>query len=485
MHVSNRQRHILELLLNRNEEMTAGEIAREIQVSSRTVHRELPGLEPFVVPYGVSLHKKSGFGIQLQGEPQQLEALRRSLSIPNVMPADYSTDERKVLITCQLLASDEPTKLFALAHDLRVAVPTVTADLDQVEEWIGKYGLTLVRRRGFGVQLEGTEQAKRKTIYRMAKNHLDDSAIFGHAADLPPPSAVTSKLLGMVGKENLMKVEQALWGLEEQGLSELSESAYTELLLRLSIAVTRIRYGHEIAAEPSGCPAVPPDEPGPAAAAKYADPLLLHVCKALELSVSAAEAAYLTELLRGGKDAPGSGLLPQDDLGLMEAVRRLIQAMEELTGVPLHEDRSLRDGLLNHIEPVLERIREGVSIRNPLLSQIQKNYELLFRWVRQAVDETFRHLAIPDEEIGFLVMHFGAALERLKQLSRSVRAIIVCTSGIGSSKLLAVRLGKEMPQIEIIEHVSWYEASRIPKEAYDLIISTVDLPLEAGPVYQA
>lgn len=45
--------------------------------------------------------------------------------------------------------------------------------------------------------------------------------------------------------------------------------------------------------------------------------------------------------------------------------------------------------------------------------------------------------------------------------------------------MLATRLQTEFPQIEVIGRASWYEAVRIPKDAYDLIISTVELPLPA------
>ncbi|WP_179232848.1 BglG family transcription antiterminator [Paenibacillus rigui] len=478
MHVSNRQRQILEMLLSRNGEITASEIASEIKVSVRTVHRELPELEKMLEAYGISLLKKSGSGIRLLADSRSLNELRESLSLTS--QAGYSTEERKVLISCCLLESDEPTKLFALAHDLRVAVPTIASDLDHVESWAVKYGLTLVRRRGFGVQLEGPESIKRKVIYLLAKDHLDDSAIFGHTADLPSPSPVTLKLLSMVGKENLMQVEQALWGLEEHGLNELSESGYTDLLLQLSVAVTRIRQGYGIAPTDNIHSGRSVDADADVTALYGRErAMLAHLSNALKLSLSREEAIYISALLRGEKTTATSRLLPQDDFSLMETVRGLIQAMEERCGAPLSEDRSLRDGLLNHLEPALQRIADGERIRNPLLAQIRKNYEQLFSWVRQAADHIFKHIVIPDEEIGFLVMHFGASIERLKQLSRNVKAIIVCTSGIGSSKLLAVRLGKEMPQIEIIDHVSWYEASRIPDGAYDLIISTVDLPLEA------
>lgn len=477
MNVSNRQRQILELLLNRKDEITSGEIAAEIKVSTRTVHRELLELENVLAAYDVSLHKKSGIGIQIQAEPAQLETFKRSLS--DIGTVEYSAEERKAWMLCSLLEADEPVKLFSLAHDLHVTVPTISSDLDDLEEWIQKSGLTLVRRRGYGVQLSGAEANKRNAICWLARKHLDDSDLFGKIAS-GPLHPLTGRLLAMVGKEHWMDVEQALWQMEDQWPIELSEAAYTDLLIRLSVALTRIRKGKRIAPDLelfSGKEEAVLDK-------TVKNQMVRHLSEALHLSLPLEEASYIAELFDGDGEARINRLLPQDDLGLMETVQRLIRYIEDQVGVPLSEDRSLRDGLIKHFEPALQRIREGAHIRNPLLSQIKKDYEILFGFVRQGVDEIITGLTVPDEEIGFLVMHFGASLERLKQFSRNVKAIVVCTSGIGSSKLLAIRLEKELPQIEIVGNVSWYEAARIAEEAYDLIISTVDLPLEPDQYFK-
>ncbi|UUZ81840.1 PRD domain-containing protein [Paenibacillus sp. P26] len=152
--------------------------------------------------------------------------------------------------------------------------------------------------------------------------------------------------------------------------------------------------------------------------------------------------------------------------------------MQLAMGVDFSEDRSLRDGLFDHMKAAVQRLNDGLRIRNPLLEQIHRDYSGLFGVVREAADAALPELEVPDEEVGFLVMHFGASLERLKRLRRHVRAVVVCTSGIGSSKMLQIRLQKESPQVEIVDRASWYEASRIPEDNYDFIISTIDLPLE-------
>jgi len=281
----------------------------------------------------------------------------------------------------------------------------------------------------------------------------------------------------MVGHEQFFRIEKVLWQLDKQEQTTLSEGEYTELLIRLSIALTRCRQQMHIdEADTPAADGSATDEDR----ARYR-----YFCDALQLSLPEAEAAYLVDLLRNWrKRADNPGLLVED-LKLRDDMARLIQAVGEQLGIPFEQDRSLQEGLMQHMERVIHRLRDGEPIRNPLLAQIRKDYEQLFAAIRSASAIIMDHLMLPDEEIAYLVMHFGAAIERITQQALRVRALLVCTSGIGSSKLLAVRLQKELPQIEQIAHVSWFEASRFEKEAYDLIISTVDLPLPAEQYVRA
>ncbi|SDN19709.1 mannitol operon transcriptional antiterminator [Paenibacillus sp. yr247] len=465
MSLSNRNRQILELLMNRTDDITAGEIAAEINVSTRTVHRELSELESILAAYGLALQKKSGKGIQLQAEPEQLEAFRRLLV--GMMAIEYSPEDRRTMILCTLLQEDEPVKLFALSHDLAVTVPTITNDLDELENWVKKANLILVRKRGYGVGLSGSEANKRRMIAMLAKNGLDESDLFGKSMNSHSP--VKQRLLELIGKENFTKVEAALWLAEDEGLSELSEQGYTNLLINMSITIARIQQGKPIELHP---------EPYSLRHNKLLTHTIEHLSKVIPIELTTAEIFYIAELLEPKSHTHPNLLLPMEELSYMEIVWKLIRNMESSIAVRFSDDRSLREGLLSHLESALTRLQEGATIRNPLLSQIKKDYEALFDAIRRAVDKTIIEIAVPDEEIGFLVMHFGASIERQKQFRRNVKAILVCTSGIGTSKMLAVRLTKELPQINIIGHASWFEAARIPEKEYDLIISTVDLPLE-------
>lgn len=469
MIVSNRQRRILEVLLQRRE-ATAAEIAEEVQISARTVHRDMPEIKAMLADYGLSLAAKSGKGIAIEGTDESIRHFQRMLY--SFDTAAYSTLERKTLIACILLEAHEPIKLFTLACEVHTAIPTVSRDLDEITPTMDRFGIKLVRRRGYGVELAGRETDKRALIEWLVQQYLDESDLFGPDPDTEYAWPVTRKLLQMAGKAHFLEVERIVWGLEEKAPSRLSESAYTRLLLKLSIAIARMQSGYTLSSEER------PDKEKQFTRHPYLEPFL----KAFPWEWPEAERASAAALLTGANEEARMNqdlLLHQNGSAASDTVIRLIRSVGKRMNMPFSEDRSLLEGLIRHMAPSLERIRNSETIRNPLLPQIKKDFAKLFEVIHSAVQETMEGMDVPDEEIGYLAMHFGASIERLN-LSRSVKAMMVCTSGIGSSKLLSVRIAKRFPQIEFIGHYSWYEASRVPEERYDLIISTVDLPIDGG-----
>ncbi|WP_128103228.1 BglG family transcription antiterminator [Paenibacillus sp. DCT19] len=484
MSITKRQREIVEFLLEHPQEVTAGEIAVEVKVSTRTVHRELQMIEQWLEPLGMRLEKKSGTGIRIDAGSGNLAVLRQQLEGKESI--EFTPEERKLFMLCILLDESEPVKLLALASDLKVTVSTVTNDLDDLESRIRQAGLKLVRRRGYGVKINGNETIHRTAIAALALEFLDESDLFGRQPE-QGGSIVNQKLLNMIGHGDVLTVENALWQPDIEWLENIPERQYMKLLIQLSVAVVRIRKGFGIGRlsprEKARDDVAEQDE------MKVPPYMASRLCGVLStqlgLTFSQDEQDYFHRLLiETEQRIHSSRLLPIDDLILLDRVHSLIDQMQARTHYAFHEDRMLREGLIGHMAPVMERIEGQQMIRNPLLQQIRKDYDSLFEDVKKSVYQAWPGIDVPDEEIGFLVMHFGASIERLRTLKREIRAIIVCTSGIGSSRMLSSRLTKEFPEIRIIDSVSWYEATRIPTDQYDLVLSTVDLPMDEHQYYK-
>lgn len=354
--ITARQRQILWLLLEASGEITAVKIAEATGVSVRTVHREMEDIESVLENFGLDLIKKSGKGIGLSGPEAGLAELR--LFLQEEKPADYSGEERKVFELCILLEAEEPVKLFTLAHSLKVTVASISYDLDELEQWVRKFGLELVRRRGYGVEITGSEIDKRRAIGRLAAEHLDLSDLVGHGS-LAESNPAFRMLLTTVGQSNLMEVENTLWDMEWKWTAELPEIVYMEMLLALAVTTRRIELSRSIDSGAEAGYSRVSDHRNIAGAERFVQQL----AEVLELKIPRVEILYIAGLFDRVQDSFSSSGYAYGDIELMEIVYKLTESVVKRTGLPFQSDRSLREGLLEHIDPALKRIgRAHVSV---------------------------------------------------------------------------------------------------------------------------
>ncbi len=110
-----------------------------------------------------------------------------------------------------------------------------------------------------------------------------------------------------------------------------------------------------------------------------------------------------------------------------------------------------------------------------VIKQIEREYPRLFDAVKQAALSIFTDVTFEDVDLAFWVMHFGAVLSKPTP-KLPYRVLVVCSAGLGSSKLLMNRLRQEFAELEHIDNSSLFGIERLPIESYDFVLSTVPLP---------
>lgn len=475
MYITARERQILEILLSTDKELTVGDLANEINVSTRTIHRDLKEVEGTLAQYQLSLIKKSGVGIQIIGEQENIEHLK--LFLFNVDHNQYTAEERQTIILCALLESVEPVKLIALANDLNVTIATVSNDLNKVEERLEQFSnLSLIRKRGYGVQIEGDENAKRKAMSKVITDNVDEYELLSlikesiQKKSKQSANPISERLLGLVEKKNLHIVERTVDEMNKELPYSIADSAYMGLVVHLALAIERIMRGENITIDQSylseleGTPEY-----------MIAKKIIEKLEKVYQTEIPVAEIGYITMHLRGAKLRKDKEYFAEE-AGMQDALKakHLIRYVEKRIHQNLSDNPSLLQGLVAHLGPALFRIKQNMGITNPLLDRIKTEYAELFSIIKEGVEVTFPDLSIPDEEVGFLVMHFGSVLLNIHQ-KRPLEALVVCSTGIGTSKMLATRLQKEIPEIKVCQNVSLFELNQLDHENYDLIISTIRL----------
>lgn len=474
MYISARERKILDILLEKEEGTTVNNLAVAMEVSARTVHRDLKGVEDILKEYNLELIKKSGSGIQVTGEKEAREQL--ILYLYNLSHNEYTPEERQTFILSALLESNEPVKLLSIANELNVTIATISNDLNKVSERIEPYGLTLLRKRGYGIEIEGTETAKRRVMSSVIIQNINEFEFLTLIKEnIQKKSSkvihtITDRLMGLVDKKRLLIIEKQVEKIKNELPYSIADSAYIGLVVHLALALERVHQGENIKFDEQYLENLKNTKEY-SMAKRIVDDLE----NAFKMKIPHGEVGYITMHLLGAKLRHDQDYLIEDsNIQLGIKAQNLIRYVGEEVGRDLTNHQSLFQGLMAHLGPAIYRISENMGISNPLLSRIESDYQDLFTIMEKAVKSIFPELSVPKEEIGYLVIHFASALLKA-EAKHEFNALVICSTGIGTSKILATKLEKEIPEIKKIKNISLFELDHMDVEQYDVIISTIAL----------
>ena len=153
--------------------------------------------------------------------------------------------------------------------------------------------------------------------------------------------------------------------------------------------------------------------------------------------------------------------------------------------VQLKVDDELIHGLVLHLNSALKRLRVGLTIRNAYTEEIRRNFPQAFDQavlLRPALQTDYQ-VALNDDELAFISLHFEAFFER-HTTDQRVSVVVVCSSGIGTSQLLGQRLEKQLAhRLRITRIIALGELMASPISE-DLVISTIAIKGLTVPVVE-
>jgi len=465
MDLSNRQRQAIAILLENDKEVTLGTIAEALDVSPRTVHRELSRLGPLLEPWGLTVKGRSGQGVQMVGEPHRLAAFQASLG--GVPDRSLTAADRRWMGLTLLLESPISVKFYALELELGVGTSVVRTELDALKTWLEPFELSLVRRRGFGVAVEGPEYQKRLALGAALATRFDETellALFRDAGVRDPSPAAEAFLFERFPRSVVTRIDELVEVSSRKESWDWAPFAGLSLTLHLATSLQRAAAGFGLDRVPAAA-----GDRGPARR------LLESLTQAFGVEFPVAEVEWTALLLEASKPNRAPNRAPAPDL--LKGVHDLVGSAVRRTGFPFDRDAVLLEGLAAHWGPALARLAHRLPFANALLPEILARFPDLSEVVAGALTEVYPRLAVPPEEIGYLVLHFAASVERSHRETVPFRALIVCSSGIGTSHMLASRIRAEVPEIEVVAALSWFEVKDFSRDRYDLLISTIPLPL--------
>lgn len=468
MLITAREKAILELLIKKSGKHTALSFADFLHVSVRTIHRDLRNIETILESFDLQLDKSSDNGLLITGSNQNIYRLIQELT--KVKPQDLSLEERRLLCFIKMAESKDPVKLAPLAKELGVSITTLGTDLDELTEWLQDYGIELDRKRGVGVELYGTEEKIRKALVNFYliyfNNELIESLIL-----LANDQMEKERILFYLKTSFLKVIDEVVYEKIKNLNTKLADSDYITFLIHICISLQRIEKGFSLLETEIDLESLKPSEEF-----QFVKEISQEFYQYFSISLTDIEIAFLVMVLRGSK-VQKAEYTNYDSVLVGRSIKKIIHHVSKQMNSDLTSDFSLFQGLLAHMEPSIFRIQKGLSSFNPLTDEIKKKYPLLFLTVSKSVAKEFKNLEFNDDEIAYIVLHFGSALE-LRKEEVQILALIVCPTGIGTSKMLASRIRKEVPEITETEIASLKDLQTKDISQYGIIISTVILPLQ-------
>ncbi len=483
MKITPRMKQILQALLGESEPVSIKHLAEKTGISKRTVQRELEGIDDVLQPYGMNFASKTGVGVWLAGEA----AGRAELLAEVLRGDDYavsSKEDRRKRLILEILREKGLRKLYYYSRKFGVSEATISTDLEAVEEWLFRQGLTMVRKPGSGIEVEGTEENYRRAIRFFIGENIDTKhfkQLYDSDGSDSYAASLRKKHLGrLLDNEIVRRVHECLEGVENQRMDNLTENAYDGLVIHLAIAINRILQKDVIQVTGEWQERLPHDEDY-----GLAVDIAAELEAEFEVYIPQLEIAYICLHIKGAKhekiqlpdQADRMELAGRE---LQQFVNDLIDAYDDQQAYLLKQDDEFMQGLLAHLQPTIVRLVHGMSIQNPVLEDIKENYSDIYARCRQVarVLENKVGKKVPEEEIGFLAVHFGAALVRLegrKEQIRRVQVAVVCSSGIGLSRLMAAKLAKVFRDRLEMTTYGKHDITPAVEEKIDFIISSLQL----------
>ncbi|MGW7889821.1 BglG family transcription antiterminator [Staphylococcus xylosus] len=467
MFLSTREKEIIEMLIKyHGQYVTIYDIAQHLAVSSRTIHRELKSIESFLSTFDIELERVTKKGIQLKTTEMALNSLKHALLHENTI--DLSQEEQKVIILYALIQTNTPIKQYVLAQEIGVSNQTMTKLLDDLDTELDQYQLTLQKKRGEGIQLHGAESKKRELLSQLMVNNLNSTSVYSVIENHFVYQSINQSQLAMVDMDKIFQIERILMDHLGQLPYSLTESSYLTLTVHIVLSIERMLNNQYVALNDDIYNSVKDSFEH-----EVAQALALHLEHIYGVQFNQAEVTFITIHLRGAKRKESAEVFK--DSKDESKVEKFIHSVSHFSQQSFKDFKTLSEGLKLHIIPAINRLNANIETYNPLTEMIQHKYPRLFESVHRALLQTWPNFNFPDSEIAFIVLHFGGALQN--QNSAFYNVLVVCSSGIGTSRLLATRLQQTFSDIQKTTQASVGDLNDIDATQYDAIISTVDLDI--------
>lgn len=434
---------IIDLLLEPKTYVSFIKFHEVLHISRRTFFYTLKKLNAYLDEHDLDMvQNMKGVGYYLPDDTKQVLVKQTKKNTPKL--AVFPQKERHILIMLSLI-NNERVSLELTQKRFHITHHTAVSDLKMTKQLAHKYHLT-VESESTGTTITGTERNQRNWFLSALSEH---GALINSVLEIDPHQALA--------------ITELLHTLETLTGNYFSDDALSILITFFSWYLKRLADPSK-QLQPSNSDVLDPS----AIIEKWAGTVLskYHI-------QNIAEQLFITYLVKSGQFIH---INTNDTLAhsMTPIVKQIIKRFNDVSGSQIAVD-SLELPLLTHLLSTYYRVKYRVTFTQPSLKTIQEQYSELIFFTRLALKpfEDFVQQKLPEEEITLVAIYFGGVLRNESTNDATVN--VVCSSGIGTSKILYEELHRRYPNIKFSNPMSVFKLKNSQLTNIKLIISTIQL----------
>lgn len=459
--IINRITILLNLLKTHPNGLSGSILSHYLKVSTRTIRSDIKVLREIALKYDINIQstKKNGYFL-ITNQTSKLINLEKFLSNePQHSLENYTERIQYVqLILIRNFLNNMPITQTALADKLYISLNSLKNILNDIKKDLSYYSIKIIPFKSQGILLSGNELNIRIFIIdKICQNKYN--SYYTDFINRYYDTKINDILTQFITKYNLKNLNIDIFKLTIQ-IIIITIREKDKYFIKYDIkTIQQIEKTLEYQI-----------------AKKLSNILLIK----LNLNITLSDVYFIAQNLLINKKFLNNTLnLPNKKI--YKLTINILKKIKQDFFIDFTNDKFLIRTLSLHLEVALNRIDFNFNIQNTSLNTIKIEYPFAFQLAIIASQEIYNqeHVSFNDNEIGYIALHFAAALNRndIRHIQIPKKNIIlVCEAGIGTAVLLKENLKKIFSnQINIIDVLPAYNVNDSILNKIDFIFSTVPL----------
>ncbi|CEJ73211.1 PTS operon transcription antiterminator [[Clostridium] sordellii] len=418
--LNKRQLKIIEILKNSTEPINSKALATDIGCSTKTIQVEVKNINSTLEK--VKIDSIRGMGYKLVGDIKSVDKLENNTNYNDVDRVSY------ILKQILTLYKNKTLKLENLADDMYVSLSTIKNDLKEVKDILKDYNLKIISKHKLGISLDGDIEDLKRCILESNIKYKDLS-LEGFFSDYVKLNIgnIRLEILNNLQEENIILTDYEF------------NNIFNYILISLSIEENKDYKSYT------------------------------------KDYITNYQNKFIKENNKENKEK------------ILNSIEKFTKNLKLATSIDLSNDRVFKEYLYRHIKSFCIKKDFGVNNQSIVANEIKLKYPFAFELatIAKTTLEKDLDLEIDENETANIAIHIGGALQRSRENinEKSLKAIIVCASGVGTSMLIKAKLeAKFDKKIEILKVIPSYLIDYVKVLDVDFIIATVPVNIKDIPV---